>query len=449
MIRNLCRKGLVWVLLCMGVSILWGTALAWRGSAWMDFRAVYAGTRCLIHYHNPYNQSDVEREYLSEDGQRPPSTAPHLQSLTLYVNMPSAFVVVAPFAALLWGPAHFLWMLVTGCAFTLAILLMWHAGASYNPRVATFLACVIAFNCESIFAGGNAAGIVVGFCGIAVWCFLRNRFEWIGVICLGMSLAVKPHDSGFVWLCFLLAGGVLRKRALQSLAITAVIGLVSILWVTHVAPHWMHDWHTNLTAISARGGINEPGPSAVKDGTVYSIVDLQGAISLFRDDPNFYNVASYLVCGTLLLVWSAWTLRARPSVSRLWLALAAVVPLTLLINYHRLWDAKIVMLAIPACCLLWAEDRSAGKAAIWTTSLAALFTGEISLVIFAMLTDRLDFGSGGVLTQAISVVLKRPAPLALLAMGIFYLWAYLRWIPPKQAVPVRAGLQAEPPQPLR
>ena len=234
---SLRRKGLQWVLLCMSIGSLWGTWNAFRGTAWIDFRGLYCGTRCLIHGHDPYNQDEVAREYLSEDGQRPkvaswaPPIAPRLQfqSLTLWVNLPTTFVVAAPFAALTWWPALILWMLLTGFVFNLAILLMWHAGVSYSPRVATFLACMVGLNCEAIFTGANAAGIVVGFCVIAVWCFLRNRLVWIGVLCLGLSLAVKPHDGGFVWLYFLLAGGAFRKRALQSAAITAVIGLASAL----------------------------------------------------------------------------------------------------------------------------------------------------------------------------------------------------------------------------
>lgn len=441
---NLRRKGLIWVLLCIGVSIFWGTWISLSGNAWVDFRAVYAGTRCLIHQHNPYNVGDLGREYLSEDGQRPrPSpTAPpgtaqlRFQSITLYVNLPTSFVVLAPFAVLSWGPAILLWMLVTGGVFILAILLMWDLGASYAPRAATLMACIIAFNCECIFAGGNTAGIVVGLCGIAVWCFLKDRLVWIGVLCLALSLAVKPHDAGLVWLYFLLAGGALRKRALQSVAITAVIALASVLWVSHVAPHWMHDWSANLATISAPGGINEPGPNAVKDGSVYSIVDLQGAFSLFRDDPHFYNDASYLICGALLLVWSIWTLRARFSIPKAWLALAAVVPSTLLVNYHRIWDAKLLILAIPACCMMRAEGGLRGKAAILLTAMAALLTGDISLVIFGGIVNSFPVTVTGIFTQAINVVLTRPASVALLAMGVFYLWTYVRYHPGIAAGPV-------------
>lgn len=423
--EKLRRQGLICVLVCAGLSILWGTSRARSGVAWIDFRAVYAGTRCLIHHHNPYNVSDLEREYLSEDGQRPRATPLNLQCITLFVNLPTTFVLVAPFAMLPWGPAHILWMLLTGCVFNLALLLLWSVGASHAPRVSTLLACLLAVNCVPIFVGGNTAGMVVGLCGIAVWCFLENRLVRIGILCLALSLVVKPHDAGLVWLYFLLAGRASRKRALQSLAITVAIGLAAALWVSHVVPHWMHDWNTNLATISAHGGINDPSPNAVKDGAIYSIVDLQSAISIFRDEPRFYNLASYLFCGALLLGWATWTLRTRFSISNAWMALATVVPFTLLITYHRLWDAQLIMLAIPACCLLWNQGGRLGKAAFLVTSVAILFSGEITLGLFGIAVGLLHVSTNGILAPTLTVALIRPASLALLAMGVFYLWAYL------------------------
>jgi hypothetical protein len=247
-----------------------------------------------------------------------------------------------------------------------------------------------------------------------------------------------------VWLYFLLVGGAYRKRALQSAAVTAAICLASIVWVSHVAPNWLHDWHANLATISARGGINEPGPSAVKDGSIYSIVDLQSAVSIFRDDPRFYNMASYLICGTLLLVWAIWTLRSRFSLPRAWLALAAVTALTMLITYHRLWDAKLVMLAIPACCMLRAEGGRAGKAALAITSIAALATAEIPTAIFDGIFASLHVSTNGILAQAMAVVLMRPASLALLAMGVFYLWVYVKRSPVRQEDAVHTGPRREP-----
>ncbi len=420
------RDGLIWVLLCVAISVLWGISIGRSGNAWIDFRAVYAGTRCLIHGHNPYNVGDLEREYLSEDGQRPPDTPFNLQAITLYVNVPTTFVIVAPFALLSWGPAHVLWMLATGCAFVLAIVLMWRAGADFATQVATLLSCILAVSCASVFGAGNTAGIVVGLCGIAVWCFLEGRYAWVGVVCLGLSLAIKPHDSGLVWLYFVLAGGVNRKRALQSVAITAAIGVAALVWVWHVVPGWMHDWSANLRAISAPGGMNEPGPHSFSGRSVYTVVDLQAAISIFRDDPGFYNAVSYLFCGVLLLVWAVWTLRTRASVQKTWMALATATAFTLLITYHRPWDAKLVMLAIPACCALWAQRGPAGRVALLVTAVAALFAGDLALSAFKVIANSLHVSQAGLGEQLLSVVLLRPESIALVAMGCFYLGIYLK-----------------------
>jgi len=290
------------------------------------------------------------------------------------------------------------------------------------------------------FWRGNTAGIVVGLCGIAVWCFLENRFVRMGVLCLGLSLAIKPHDAGLVWLYFLLAGGAYRKRAFESLAITAVIGLAAVVWVWHVAPHWMHDWGGNLAAISARGGMNEPGPNSISGRSVYTIVDLQAAISIFRDDPGFYNLVTYMVCGALLLVWSIWTLRTRVSISKAWLSLAAATAFTLLITYHRPWDAKLVMLAIPPCCMLWARGGGVGKIAFWITTAAVLFAGDVPLSIFKTIANSMQVSRAGFAGQLLSVVLIRPETLALLAMGVFYLWTTLRVDPTQMEKQGPAGL---------
>jgi hypothetical protein len=420
------RDGLIWVLVCVAISVLWGISIGRGGNAWIDFRAVYAGTRCLIHEQNPYKVSDLALEYKAEDGQRPPDTPYNLQAITLYVNVPTTFVIVAPFALLSWGPAHVLWMLVTGCAFIMAMVLMWRAGAENAPQVSTLLTCMLAVSCASIFAAGNTAGIVVGLCGIAVWCFLENRFVRMGVLCLGLSLAIKPHDVGWVWLYFVLAGGAYRKRALQSLVITAVIGLTAVIWVGRVAPGWIHDWSTNLATISARGGMNEPGPHSFSGHSVYTVVDLQAAVAIFRDDPGFYNAVSYAFCGALLLVWAIWTLRAHVSVSSAWLALAAAAAFTLLITYHRPWDAKLTMLSIPPCCKLWTERGRVGKLAFFITAAVVLFAGDIALSVFKVIANSLHVSGDGFGGKLLSLVLLRPEPIALVAMGIFYLWVYLK-----------------------
>ena len=357
-------------------------------------------------------------------------TLTSLQAVTLYVNMPTTFIFIAPLAVLPWGLAHVLWLIFITAGLFLAAYLTWSLGARYSPNLSLFLVCILLANCQQIFLTGNTAGIAVGLCGVAVWCFLEDRFVWAGVLCLAVSLAIKPHDAGLVWLYFLLAGASYRKRALQTLAVTAVFGLMAFLWISHVAPHWRSDWQANMATISAPGGINEPGPNSLTGQKSSTVVDLQAALSIFRDDPRVYNPISYLICGLLLLLCYARALRSRFSRPKALLALAAVSPLTMLITYHRPWDARLLLLAIPACAMLWAEGGRTARIALLVTTAGVVLTGDIPLAAFTILAKYLHVGTSGFFEQVLAVVLMRPAPLIMLAMGIFYLWAYLRRVPP-------------------
>jgi hypothetical protein len=346
--------------------------------------------------------------------------------VTLYVNVPTTFIFVAPFAVLPWEAAHLLWLMVTAGFLILAALLTWNLGARYAPNVSLLLLCILLANCEMIFDGGNTAGIAVSLCVVAVWCFLRERFVLAGVLCLAASLAIKPHDAGLVWLYFLLAGGACRKRALQTLLVTAALGLAAILWVSHVAPHWIADWQSNISAISAHGGINEPSLDAITGRTPGMIIDLQAAMSVFRNDPRIYNAVSYMICGALLLVWSIYTLRTSFSQRRAWMALAAVVPLTMLVTYHRPWDAKLLLLTIPACAMLWAEGRPIRWIALLVSTAGIVLTADIPLTILLILTKYMQISAVGLCGQIRTLLLMEPTPLILLAMSIFYLWIYVQ-----------------------
>jgi len=420
------RIALALILLSGGISILWGSSIGRTGNGWVGFRAVYYGTRCLIQHKNPYSQSELESVYRAEGGEISSESMQHRQSVTLYVNVPTTFLFVAPFAVLPWGLAHLLWMTLIAGVILLGAFLMWNLGARYAPRLSLVLICILLANCETVFLTGNTAGLVVGLCVVAVWCLVEERFVAAGIVCLAVSLAIKPHDAGLIWLYFLLAGVPHRKRALQTLLITVVLALLAFLWVSHVAPYWMQDWQTNLLAISAPGGINDPGPASVTGNITSMVIDLQAAISVFRDDPRIYNLVSYLVCGVLLLIWSVRTLWLPFSQRSAWLAIAAVVPLTMLVTYHRPYDAKLLMLTIPACAVLWAEGGAIRWIALTVNTAGLVLTGDIPLAILTILVNKRHVGTAGIYGKVLTVLLMRPASLILLVMGMFYLWVYVQ-----------------------
>jgi hypothetical protein len=393
----------------------------------LDFKGVYYGTRCLLQHDDPYKSGEPLRVYQAAGGVLPQEGDGLRQNLTWYIYLPTTSIFVAPFAMLPWGLAHVLWTILIAGSLVLAGFLMWNLSAKNSPVLSGFLICFLLANSEVIFATGNPAGIAISLCAVAVWCFFRNRFVWAGIICLAISLAIKPHDAGLVWLYFLLAGGICRKRALQTLVLVAILMVPACMWVSSVAPHWIGELHYNLQAASAPGRNSDPGPAnPIYKSCPGMIIDLQSTISGFRDDPRIYNSVSYLVCGALLLVWSIRTLRTPYSQHRAWLALAAIVPLTLLVSYHRPYDAKLLLLAVPACAMLWAERGPIRWIALLVTTAGVVLTADIPLIIFMLLMRNVPVSTAGLSGQIHAAVLTRPTPLILLAMGIFYLWIYVR-----------------------
>jgi hypothetical protein len=423
------QDGLYFLLLGIVMFVLFGSALRYVATdAMADFKVIYYGTECLLQHGDPYSESALLHFYRAELGEAELHNLQKRQATSLYIYMPSTFLFIAPFTMLPWGLTSVLWMMLTAASIILAAVLMWDIGANYAPIISGGLIGILLANSAIVLGNGNSAGIVVGLCVIAVWCFLKDRFVLAGILCLAICLAMKPHDAGLVWLYFLLAGGVHRKRALQTLAVTVVLGLAALLWVSHVAPHWMPEMHSNLAEVSAQGGSSDPGPTGqtTKLRATEVITDLQAVVSVFWDDTHIYNPASYLVCGVLLLVWSITTLRSHNLPALTWFALAAVAPLTMLVTYHRAYDARLLLLTVPACAILWAEGGAIGMAALLVNTAGLVLTGEIPLAILFHFTKNLHMGTESLFGKMQMVVLMRPASLILLVMGSFYLWIYVR-----------------------
>lgn len=414
--------GLYLVLLGAVTFLLVGSALENAALvSSVDFRVMYYSARCALEHCDPYNATQLQQVYRTEGGETPFDTPITKLNETQFIYPPTAFSITAPFALLPFWPAHVLWLAVTAVSMILASFLVWDIGAQHRPVFTGALVCLTLANSELFLILGNPAGIAISFCVIAVWCFLRERFVAAGVLCLAISLALKPHDAGLVWLYFVLAGGANRMRALQATAVAVALSIPPILWVAHVAPHWMTELSLNLAANAAPGGLSDPGPQSMAAHGIGMLVSLQAVFSMFRDSPGFYNLMSYLVCGVLLLVWLLKTLRARLSPAMAWFALAPVSALTMLPVYHRIYDARLLLLAIPACAVLWAEGGALAWTAFILTAAEIVMTGGI---LWAILLPVI--GNSHLPAQLVVAAQIVPVPLILLAISIFYLWVYWR-----------------------
>jgi len=412
--------GLIFLLLGSVLFVLLG-ALAVRLALlpMKDFRHVYYASRCVIQHHDPYDHGCLLRGYEADEGSLPsdPAVSHGLRLvLSLCTNLPTALFVVAPFAVLPWKLAEAIWLVLVAAFYLLASFLTWNLAAKYSPRVAGALIFLLLAGSELLLLSGNAAGLVVALCAIAVWCFLRERWVLAGMVCLALGLAIKPHDAGLIWLYFLLAGGVHRKRALQTLALTVALAVPAVLWVSHSAPHWPQELHSNLATATAPGGRDDPGPATGGGRGLEMIVSLQAAVSLLRDDPHFYNPVVYAICGAPLIVWGFKTLRAGFAQNTAWFALAAAAALSMLPVYHRTYDARLLLLTVPACAMLWIEGGPIAWCALLLNTAGILLTGDLLWIVLFQLT--------GYSPRSVTIGMV-PAPLILLALGLFYLWVYV------------------------
>jgi hypothetical protein len=419
------------ILLSGGISLLSGILLdrsSPGGTA--NYRAIYYGARCLMEHRDPYNADNLLRVYTTESGEFPTAALKKqlfLRAVMVCVNLPTTLFLVAPLAMISWGPSHVLWLMLGGGSLTLAGLLVYDLAREYAPRLSLLLIFFMLANSEVLFATGNTAAIAVGLCVIAVWCFVRGRLAWAAVVCLAISLALKPHDSGLVWLYMVLAGGVLRKRSLQVLALLALLAIPALVWVSSVAPNWPRELKDNLAATSSRGDISDPGPTSIsRKGSADVIIDLQSAVSIFKDDPHFYNPFVYAICGLLLAVLAVKTFRIEVAPGNMWYALAAMSALTMVVSYHRPYDAKLLLLAVPGCAYLWSHGGGAAKLGALFTTAAVVATSDLPLAILTLRTRNLDVATMPIGQRLVTIVLTRPAPLFLFAVAILFVWAYAK-----------------------
>jgi len=404
-----------------------GALMEWTNPLGMtDFQELYYGSRTVAHHGDPYQPADVAAVYRAETGSLPEDIGvSHTKRLIIFIgsNLPTTLWLVSPLAALPWKVAVFIWALLIAAGFILACYLVWSFGAETAPRFYGGLIFLLLVNSGLLLCAGNTAGLVVSLSVIAVACFLRDRCVPVGVLCLAIALAMKPHDAGPIWLYFLLAGGVQRKRALQSLVLTAVIAIAAVVWLSHAAPHWLPGYQANMHAAMSAGGRDNPVPTTQGGRGIGQIISLQAILSLIWDNAGFYNLAAWLLLGPLLVLWSMRTLGSGFSTRQAWFALAAVSALAMLPIYHRTYDARLLLLAVPACAMLWNEHDARGRWALGLMLTALILTGDLFWIVLFQITHY----SGWSVTLGMI-----PAPLALLALGVFCLYVYVR--PPGHAL---------------
>ena len=121
-------------------------------------------------------------------------------------------------------------------------------------------------------------------------------------------------------------------------------------------------------------------------------------------------------------------MRATITPERTLLGLAAISALSLLPVYHRPYDAKMLLLALPACAMLWEKRGRLRWCAVAFTLAALLATSDLPLALMLILAQSIHVSSSTLSGKAV-LALLHPAPLILLATGCFYLWVFITYVP--------------------
>ena len=132
-----------------------------------------------------------------------------------------------------------------------------------------------------------------------------------------------------------------------------------------------------------------------------------------RDEPRFYNAASFAVCAGLFALWVVPVVCCRASSARDLFALASASSLSLLPLYHRQYDTRLLLLTFPAVALLIASRRPAGWVGLALTAIGTVITSHN----YPHLLQRIHPEPTGPL---LTVLYFRAMPLFLLALTCFY-----------------------------
>jgi hypothetical protein len=170
--------------------------------------------------------------------------------------------------------------------------------------------------------------------------------------------------------------------------------------------------------LSANGECADPaGPAAI------SMFNLQTVFAAFGGQPRFYNLTTFGICAVLISIWLFVAIRLPRSPKGMWLGLATITVISILPIYHRSYDAKILLLTLPACAMLWAEGGLIGWLALSFTGGSILLTSELMAIIQQMSSVSPASGIGG---GFLYLLAARPAPLLLFAESVFFLYLYVR-----------------------
>ncbi len=398
----------------------------------LDYRSIYSSSRCLLDGRNPYSGPEMQAEFLAHGGslrEVGPNDDPRSIFAPYYVGYPpTSLFYFMPLASLPWQLSRHLWIVFSLTLYGLAALLFSELCSDYSPIAANLcLACFLGAQWLPIYLLQPTL-LPAALCCIGIWSLLQGRFIKAGILCLAFSLVLKPHLGALPLLYFFLVSPVSRKRALQVVCVTVLLCVPGLTWTSMHAGtrHWVQNFSVNVKNVASRGHLSDPGPTG--GGVPEEISDLQTIVSMFRDDPAYYNPAVWCFSLVLLAVWLYPALTLPSTREKDLLCLAAILTFSMLPIYHREYDSLVLLTVFPAIGFLLKErPRWGAVAASLSLVLSFVVSNYYKRFVLrphlAVLQRAVGAGVGG---KTLIALMQRPLALSLLILTVFFLVALYR-----------------------
>lgn len=342
---------LLWRWLLVAASIYFVARGPWRAIHDSgDLLTVFLAARCWAHGMNPYASADLVVSAQAAKAQMDTQVDAEFFARTPSVYLPPALLLLSPLTAFPWAAAKAIWLFCSMAVSACAIVALSRMADAWG---AGFWAFILAF---APFQTGISKGQPsVLACSLIVLSIAIPR-QYIGGLLLGTALCIKPQLAiGFLILAILQRQSrKLIAACITSLAVsaTALILLKEGSLVTLMS---------NLSEVSSPSGINS---GSALNPLRYQLIDLGTVIP-----QTFHAVPALASAYALVALLSVIAIVRGAETST---ALAITASATVLIGYHRFYDAQILWLGVPA--LLVIQGR--GARILWATYCALLIPGQ-------------------------------------------------------------------------
>ncbi|MBZ5547274.1 MAG: DUF2029 domain-containing protein [Acidobacteriia bacterium] len=365
MVNLFNRPGRRWSLILWFLILLSGTEFIVRGPLrfahardFNDFISPYIQSKAWMKGMDPYSPASLVRLWPRE-AEQPEFLEKDLVNGTLVLRrgIPTAYpltalFVLAPMTILPWPLAHAVWLVINVMAYafmglSLASLmhLQWNELRTYV--FCAFLLALAPFHTG--LAAGSIAIVVVSI--TAVVCLAaERRHDILAGTLLAIAVSLKPQIALPFLLYFLLCRR--WRLAGTAIGIVALVAALAVLRLTIAGAPWLGNYLDDNRILFSRGSL---GDFTEANPIRFGLVNLQVLhYVLFHDRATANGLA--LTVGILAGLWWLFLLSRRSANGRHLLALSALVVISLLPVYHRLYDASLLVFP-----LAWSLTELRGK----------------------------------------------------------------------------------------